>query len=511
MSGLLSTMSNTFVHGVASGDPTTDAVVIWTRISGHTAPAVDVTWTVALDPRFDLVVATGHTQATIEHDWTVHVDVPGLQPGTAYHYRFEAAGQQSPVGRTRTLGTGPIEHARFAFVSCAKFNAGYFNVYRTLAQRTDLDFVLHLGDYIYEASNTPPATQTPGADIGRPFEPRHECRTLADYRQRYAQYRRDPDLQALHAAHPMIATIDDHELADGAWRDGADNHEDERDGPWAVRRAAAFRARWEWLPARRPDPEDPERVFRSVRIGDLAELFLLDFRSVRDQPTTGVRMVSSARSALGAVQKAWFVDGFTKSEACWRLIGNPSPMARTWRPGISETTHVPLRALKFMHASEDAVDEDQWDGYPAERDELLRTISSTGAGRTLILAGDLHTSMAVEHTHPDLPDTPVVVEVVTPSITSQNLNEKLRVQPGTICPEIAADFTEALPGLRWCELESHGYVIVDVRSDDITLQWWFVDTVIEPTDIESCGQEMLVRSGDARLLQPITNLPGGTS
>jgi alkaline phosphatase D len=222
-------------------------------------------------------------------------------------------------------------------------------------------------------------------------------------------------------------------------------------------------------------------------------------------------MVSSARSALGAEQKAWFVDGVTRSDASWMLIGNPSPMARTWRPGISETTHRHLRALKFMHASEDAVDEDQWDGYPAERDELLRVISSTGEGRTLILAGDLHTSMVVEHTHPDLPGTPLVVEVVTPSITSQNLDEKLRVQPGTVCPEIAADFTETLPGLRWCELESHGYVTVDVREEDITLQWWFVDTVLERTDIESCGQEMVMRKGHARLLQPVTNLSGGTS
>lgn len=504
-------MSNTFVHGVASGDPTHDAVVIWTRISGPAVPAIDTRWAVALDPGFDRVVATGHATATVEHDWTVHVDVRGLLPGTTYYYRFEAAGQCSPCGRTRTLGIGPIEHARFAFVSCAKFNAGYFNVYRRLAERDDLDFVLHLGDYIYEASNTPPATQTPGADIGRPFEPRHECRTLADYRERYAQYRRDPDLQALHASHPMIATLDDHELADGAWRDGSDNHDEKRDGPWRTRRAAAFRARWEWLPARRPDPTDPERVFRSVRIGDLAELFLLDFRSRRDQPTSGVRMVSSARSALGAEQKAWFVEGITTTDACWTLIGNPSPMARTWRPGISATTHRHLRALKFMHAHDDALDEDQWDGYPAERDELLRVIASTGAGRSLLLAGDLHASMAVEHAHPDVPGAPVVVEAVTTSITSQNLDEKLGLERGTAGAEIAVQFTETLPGLRWCELESHGYVVVDVRAEEITLQWWYVDTVLEPTDTESCGQEMVVRNGHPRLLQPVANLSGGTS
>jgi alkaline phosphatase D len=378
-------MSHVFAHGVASGDPTPDAVVIWTRISGIDRPTVEVAWTVALTPALDEIVACGHTTTTAESDWTVHVDVRGLEPGTTYYYRFDAAGQRSPCGRTRTLGAEAVDHARFAFVSCAKYNAGYFNVYRRLAARDDLDFVLHLGDYIYEASNTPPAGQTPGADIGRPFEPRHECRTLADYRERYSQYRRDADLQALHAAHPMTATLDDHELADGAWRDGADNHDDERDGPWAVRRAAAFRARWEWLPARRPDPDDAERVHRSVRIGGLAQLFLLDFRSRRDRPTSGVDMASSTRSALGPEQKAWFDESVTASDASWRLIATPTPMARTWRPGIPATMHPHLRALKFMHPRHDAVDEDQWDGFPAERDELLRVIAAAGSGRSLLL------------------------------------------------------------------------------------------------------------------------------
>src|SRR5829696_5983618 len=208
-------MSHAFAHGVASGDPTADAVVIWTRIRAAVS-AVDVSWTVASTPTFEHVVASGCTVAAAADDWTVHVDVGSLEPATTYFYRFDAAGQRSPCGRTRTLGADGIDHVRFAFVSCAKFNAGYFNAYRCLADRDDIDFVLHLGDYICEAADSPPVGQTPGADIGRPFEPDHECRTLADYRQRYSQYRRDADLQALHAAHPMIATLDDHELADGA-------------------------------------------------------------------------------------------------------------------------------------------------------------------------------------------------------------------------------------------------------------------------------------------------------
>jgi alkaline phosphatase D len=156
-----------------------------------------------------------------------------------------------------------------------------------------------------------------------------------------------------------------------------------------------------------------------------------------------------------------------------------------------------------MHPRHDAVDEDQWDGFPAERDELLRVIAAAGSGRSLLLAGDLHTSMAVEHSHPDRPDSPVVAEVVAPSITSQNLDEKLKVPPGTVGPAIAAQFSRTLPGLRWCDLESHGYVVVDVRPAELALEWWFVDTVLEPSDGECRGQELVVRNGDARLVQPV--------
>ena len=182
-----------------------------------------VTWSVASDPDLRDVVAHGTASADAEGDWTVHVDVAGLEPGSMYFYWFGALGETSPVGRTRTLPE-TTDHLRLAMVSCAKYNAGYFNAFARIADRPDLDFLLHLGDYIYEAAQTPPASQTPGADIGRPFEPANECVTLADYRTRYAQYRRDPDVQAVHAVHPMIATLDDHELADGAWREGSIEH-----------------------------------------------------------------------------------------------------------------------------------------------------------------------------------------------------------------------------------------------------------------------------------------------
>ncbi len=297
-----------FRHGVASGDPDADSVVIWTRVTPADDVPAQLRWTVARDPELADVVAMGDAEATQDTDNTAQADIGGLQPGTSYWYAFEWDGERSPIGRTRTLPGAEVEHLRFAVVSCAKFNAGFFNGYARIAERDDLNFVLHLGDYIYEASQTPPASQTPGADIGRPFEPLNECVTLDDYRTRYNQYRRDPDTQAFHHAHPMIATLDDHEFADGAWRGGADEHKPERDGPWEARREAAFRARREWIPQRLPDPAQPDRVWRSVNFGELADLFLIDKRSRRDQPVAGDAAAcarSWGRSSVNGCSPGW--------------------------------------------------------------------------------------------------------------------------------------------------------------------------------------------------------------
>jgi alkaline phosphatase D len=272
-----------FSHGVASGDPTGDAVVIWTRVTtvSHSVP---VAWTVARDPGLREVVASGEATAESGRDHTVSVDVGGLEPGARYFYGFRTLGESSDLGRTSTLPAEGVARVRFAMCSCAKFNAGYFNAYARIAEREGLDFLLHLGDYIYEAGNVPAKGQTPGADIGRPFDPLGECRTLEEYRTRYDQYHRDPDVQAMHRTLPIIATVDDHELADGAWAGGSDAHDPAVHGPWEGRKRAAFRARQEWLPVRTPDPVDPSRVFRQVSVGGLADIFLLDIRSRRDQP-----------------------------------------------------------------------------------------------------------------------------------------------------------------------------------------------------------------------------------
>ncbi|GET37491.1 twin-arginine translocation pathway signal [Microseira wollei NIES-4236] len=494
---------NVFVHGVASGDPLEDRVVIWTRVTTPTPEPVEVNWKIASDSNLSNIIASGTALAQADADYTVNVDVTGLAPASRYFYQFEALGQTSPVGRTKTLPTNGVGHLRFAQVSCAKFNAGFFNAYSCIAARDDLDFLLHLGDYIYEASNKPPASQTPGADIGRPFDPLHECKTLADYRRRYAQYRRDPDVQRLHAALPLIATLDDHEFADGAWRDGASEHKPERDGDWASRRAIAFQVRWEWLPARKPDPQDPQRVFRKVSLGGLADLILIDTRTRRDEPVPPPAMFDPARSALGAEQRTWLLEQFDTSNAQWKLLANPSVMATTWSKDFPPTIKQALLKLKLIDVDGIGPDYDQWDGYPVERDLLLNHWRDNQIKNVVVLSGDVHVGLAIELKRDafDQTEEPIAVEFVTGSLTSQNLDDKMGWAARTQSIPIEQEVMKAFPHMRWCDFDSHGYVIIDVTSERVTAQWWAVDTVLRPSNNETCMAVWAVESGKPKLTQ----------
>ena len=491
-----------FLHGVASGDPLTDRVVIWTRVTAPSADSVEVAWTMALDRGLRDVVASGTATTDAGSDHTVNVDVVGLEAGATYYYGFETDGQRSPVGRTRTFAEHP-DHLRLAMVSCAKFNAGFFNAYARIAERDDLDFLLHLGDYIYEASNTPPATQTPGADIGRPFDPLHECVTLADYRTRYAQYRLDPDVQKLHAAHPIVATIDDHELADGAWRDGAADHRPEYP-PWPERKAHAFQAKWEWVPSRKPDPDDPSRVFRTVGVGDLADVFVLDTRTRRDEPVPPPAMYDVGRTALGSEQREWLLHDLEASTARWRLIANPSIMGRSWDDHLPEAVRPHLVKVKLLEPDGRGPDFDQWDGYPAEREAVLGFLRERAIRDVVILSGDVHVSIALEMDEEGDEGDPLTVELVTPSLTSQNLDDKMGWGLRTESVAIEQQIVAALPHWKWCDLDSHGYVVVDVTPERVRADWWFVDTVLERHNQETHGAAFQVRHGTPRL-EPAPN------
>jgi alkaline phosphatase D len=432
--------------------------------------------------------------ADAQRDHTVHVDVTGLDPGVTYRYGFSAAGEDSPVGRTWTLRE-KAHRLRFATCSCAKHNAGFFNAYARIAERDDLDFLLHLGDYIYEASNIPAKGQTPGADIGRDFDPFGECRTLDEYRTRYRQYHRDPDVQALHRSIPIIPALDDHELADGAWAGGSDAHDPDQHGPWDDRKRAAFRARWEWLPARPPDPADPTRAFRRISVGDLVDIFVLDIRSRRDRPAAGPGQGDAGRSMLGDEQRDWLLGELDLSSAGWRLVASPSIMHRTWCQDPSELLETALLKLKLMDEDGQGPDEDQWDGYPVERDALLRRFESLED--VVVLSADIHVSIASQLSRNG---SPVAVEITAPSLTSQNLDEKLKVEARD--EAIAASeraFVQALDHVAWCEFSGHGYVVCDIDRERLRAEWWLVDGVLEPLPGQSMVAAYEVRRGSPEL------------
>lgn len=328
-----------FEHGVASGDPTENSVIIWTRVTTD-APYMPVRWEVSRNRKFRRVAASGTVQTDGSRDFTVKVDVERLRPGKKYYFRFIANEVVSPVGETRTVRRRNINEVSLAVVSCSNYPAGYFNVYREIVSQhhqQPFDACLHLGDYIYEYGNGGYATED-AAELGRLPSKGTECITLDDYRKRYAQYRTDPDLKALHANMPMIAVWDDHEIANDTWRDGAENHQPD-EGDFADRRAAAVMAWLEWLPVRE-NGDNASHIYRQVSYGDLASIYMLDTRvTARDEPLDYAAInpadpaqlsallanaASPTRQLLGYEQKSWLTGASLTAMPNGRFSGNRS-------------------------------------------------------------------------------------------------------------------------------------------------------------------------------------------
>jgi phosphodiesterase/alkaline phosphatase D-like protein len=324
-----------FAHGVASGDPLARRVVIWTRVtpsrqatpgSGR-GPRITVEWEVARDRKFRRIVRRGSVVTSAARDHTVKVDVRGLRPGKRYFYRFRWRKVTSPVGRTQTAPRprSTPRNLRFGIVSCSNLQAGWFSAYRHLAARDDLDAVLHLGDYIYEYAPGEYGHGQDNEDI-RPHVPAREMVSLADYRQRHAQYKRDRDLQRLHGRYPFIVTWDDHEVTNDQWRRGAENH-NEGEGKYLPRRARAHRAYDEWMPVRfsgTADLRDGTRLFRHLTFGRLAELSMIDLRTYRDEQTTDPTAIADpGRTITGKRQMRWLIDHLGRNHGHWKLVGNP--------------------------------------------------------------------------------------------------------------------------------------------------------------------------------------------
>ena len=480
-----------FAHGVASGDPLADGVVLWTRVScldGSEPESVALVWVVARDPELGTIVASGEVVATRERDYTAKVEVDGLEPGSSYYYRFlpaapsEAVRGGSPLGRTRTLPGDAAERVRLAVASCSNYPQGFFNAYAAIARRAELDLVLHLGDYIYEYEE---GRYGDGREIGRPVDPPGELLSLEDYRRRYACYRGDMDLQELHRQHPMVAVWDDHESANDAWTGGAQNHQD-AEGDWQARKAAALQAYFEWMPIREGPPQAPQRSYRRLRLGQLADLIMLDTRLVgRDQQVDAddeAGRLDPERSLLGSEQERWLGEQLRGSQAdgvAWRLLGQ----------------QVMLAQLLGEDGRPDSLD--SWDGYPAARARLLDELATAQIDNVAVLTGDSHSSWAFEVGRDPWakgPEAePQLVELGTPAISS----------PGPVPPERAEAIAEQLlarhPHLRWCELRRRGYLLVDVTKPRLEAQWWHVDTVRERRADEALAAVFAVERGSPRL------------
>jgi alkaline phosphatase D len=476
-----------FRHGVASGDPLADRVMLWTRVmppeSRSATGAIEVRWELALDEGMTQIAASGVVQAAPERDFTVKVDAAGLQPGRTYYFAFDAGGERSPVGRTKTLPAS-ADRLRLAVVSCANYPAGFFNVYRCVANRDDLDAVLHLGDYMYEFAN---GIYGDGSALGRVAQPPGEAVTLEEYRLRYACYRSDTDLQAAHQRHPFITVWDDHEVANNMWSGGAEDHV-ARKGEWTVRLAAAYRAYLEWMPIRE-SPQPGPHLNRAFRFGTLADLLMLDTRSRRDRqaaPADVERLVDPRRSMLGEAQEAWLFDELRASQRAgtpWRLIGQQVMFAQVTPPGL------PVQNV------------DAWDGYPAARRRVFDFLAGEQVRDVAILTGDIHSSWAN-----DLPRDVILgykattgagsmaVEVVTPAISSPPLFSIAGVR------ERAPLLRLAMPHIKYLEGDSRGYVHVDLTRERLTAEWHFVPSVTERSDRELRGGSYVCERGSSRLV-----------
>ncbi|MBU2666843.1 alkaline phosphatase D family protein [Actinoplanes bogorensis] len=459
-----------FQHGLASGDPTPGGVLLWTRVTTGSTGAADVGWQVAADAGFTSVLQTGTFTTGPERDYTVKVDIAGLAAGTTYWYRFGYAGEWSPVGRTMTAPapTDAITRLKMGVVSCANWEAGYFSAYRHLAARGDLNLVVHLGDYLYEYGS---GEFDAGGKVVRATRPAHETLTLADYRTRHAQYKTDPDLQALHASVPWIITWDDHEVANDMWSGGAENHTPGTEGGFAARVAAARQAYAEWMPVRLAEDG---HIYRRLRYGTLLELSMLDLRTYRSEQASGTAVDDPGRTITGAAQMSWLLDGLTGSNSAWKLVGNPVMISRLDVGALPAWLLGPLGELIGVPQNGLVLNGDQWDGYNADRGKLVDVLLRNKIKDVVFLTGDIHTSWANELTTKATgTSSPAAAEFVVPSVTSDNVNDFLGTSPGGPLSLLAGSLIRGTnPHVKWVETDGHGFGVLEVTSARCRMDWY---------------------------------------
>jgi len=516
-----------FRHGVASGDPETTSVVIWTRVSTG-SPIVDVTWAIYEDPEGNSLIANGSHQASADSDYTVKVIADGLQPGQTYYYRFEAEGEVSRTGRTRTLPVGALDSLGIALVSCSNYPFGYFNAYDAIAHDPAIDIVLHTGDYIYEYGGPDGWGQETGAVIGRPHNPPHEIITLADYRQRHAQYKQDAGSRAMHAMHPLICCWDDHESANNPWTGGAQNHQPETEGSWEDRRAASIQAYYEWMPIREPKAGRTRAQFwRSYMFGDLATLLTLetrhtargkqvDYAEWAPKLNTEEDYEAFRKDVLGDPERHMIspteltdiseaLSSSVAKRQPWRVIGNQIPMARTLVPDVVGLGVLPVpdeasleahKRLAWLGQHALPFYTDTWDGYPAAREVFYDTCKASGASDLLVLTGDSHSFWA-NHLH-DGSGTSMGIELGTSGVTSPGDFVESGFDDET-ARSLDKAFSDYVPEVVWTDNMHQGYVRVVLQTDVAEASFVAVSTVLRPVYEARSIKNFTIRKDTASL------------
>ena len=515
-----------FSHGVASGDPLKDSVILWTRLTvDDQSVRLDVIWEIAVDRNFNQIINTGKVQTSLAQDFTVKVDATKLKSNQSYFYRFRFGGVISAIGQTKTLPE-TSHSVKFAVCSCSNYPAGYFYVYREMAKQ-EVDVVIHLGDYIYEYGQDGYATED-ATKLGRVLasDNNKEIIKLDDYRKRYALYRSDADLQALHQRHPFIVIWDDHELSNDTWKDGAENHQ-ANEGSFVDRKLAALQAYFEWMPIRPVAVNDHLNIYRQFDFGSLVQLTMLDTRILaRDkQLSYGDYMTASgldinrfqtdltnpARTLMGYAQREWLQQKLAQSSAIWNVLGQQVLMAKMWIPAelllslaaitsgtatsdalakmnaqITELVTLKIRLLK-ADPSLTAVEKarittlapynlDAWDGYYAEREMMYASLKKMNK-KIVVLAGDTHNAWSSD-LHTQSGDK-VGIELAVSSVSSPGMEKYLNI-PLAQLQQFEMAFSTLIDELNYTNLNQRGYLKVSFTDQYMHSEWIFVNSVKEP-------------------------------
>ena len=494
------------------------SVLLWTRVTptpeslpgSGAGPDVSVQWEIAADAGFKKIVTRGAVATGPTRDHTVKVVADQLSPATSYWYRFTLGEEISPVGRTRTAPAAgsAVDRLKFGVVSCANWQAGYFSSYRHLAARGDLDAVLHLGDYLYEYA---PGDYQARDVVVRPHEPAVEMTRLEHYRRRHAQYKTDPDLQALHAAAPFIVTWDDHESANDAWQGGAENHTPGVEGAWSERFAAAHQAYAEWMPVRY---EPGGQIYRRLEFGSLASLAMLDLRSYRDQQAASgadSSISSPARTITGTAQMDWLLGNLKSDGPQWKLVGNPVMIAPVRVPSTLSTAELAGVQKLMGGTSINGVpyNVDQWDGYEADRNRVVRHLRDNAVKDTVFLTGDIHSGWACDipadpASYPATGDS-VAAELVCTSVTSDNLDDILNVPPRTGSVGVENAIKAANPHVKYLDFDSHGFSVLEVTPAGVRMDWYVLAERTDPGSQATRSTSFQVQSTSGKA----TRMQGG--